>query len=57
MTKNADHMFDLIQAAKKRLSGQAHVTPVFTSRTLDEQAGARVYLKCENYQRVGAFKF
>jgi threonine dehydratase len=50
-------MFDRIQAAKKRLSGQAHVTPVLTSRTLDERAGAAVYLKCENYQRVGAFKF
>ena len=57
MSKNADHMFDRIQAAKKRLSGQAHVTPVLTSRTLDERAGASVYLKCENYQRVGAFKF
>jgi threonine dehydratase len=57
MSKNADHMFDRIQAAKMRLSGQAHVTPVLTSRTLDEQAGAAVYLKCENYQRVGAFKF
>jgi threonine dehydratase len=57
MSKNADPMFDRIQAAKKRLSGQAHVTPVLTSRTLDERAGAAVYLKCENYQRVGAFKF
>jgi threonine dehydratase len=35
----------------------AHRTPVFTSRTLDERAGARVFLKCENFQRVGAFKF
>ncbi|MBW2518160.1 MAG: threo-3-hydroxy-L-aspartate ammonia-lyase [Deltaproteobacteria bacterium] len=50
-------MFDRIQAAKKRLRGQAHVTPVMTSRTLDERIGAAVYLKCENYQRVGAFKF
>ena len=57
MPKNADHMFDRIQAAKKRLSGQAHVTPVMTSRTLDQRVGATVYLKCENYQRVGAFKF
>jgi threonine dehydratase len=50
-------MFGRIQAAKKRLSGQAHVTPVMTSRTLDRRVGAAVYLKCENYQRVGAFKF
>lgn len=57
MSKPADHMFDRIQAAKKRLEGQAHVTPVMTSRTLDQQVGAAVYLKCENYQRAGAFKF
>src|SRR5210317_186035 len=57
MSKNADHMFGRIQAAKKRLRGQAHVTPVMTSRTLDRRVGAAVYLKCENYQRVGAFKF
>jgi threonine dehydratase len=57
MSQNADHMFDRIQAAKKRLDGQAHVTPVMTSRTLDQRVGAAVYLKCENYQRVGAFKF
>lgn len=35
----------------------AHRTPVVTSRTLDERSGARVFLKCENLQRVGAFKF
>jgi threonine dehydratase len=57
MSKNADNMFDRIQAAKKRLGGQAHVTPVMTSRTLDRRVGAAVYLKCENFQRVGAFKF
>ena len=57
MSKPAEHMFDRIQAAKKRLEGQAHVTPVMTSRTLDQQVGAAVYLKCENYQRAGAFKF
>lgn len=57
MSKPADNMFDRIQAAKKRLGGQAHVTPVMTSRTLDRRVGAAVYLKCENFQRVGAFKF
>ncbi len=57
MSKLPDNMFDRIQAAKKRLNGQAHVTPVMTSHTLDRQVGATVYLKCENYQRAGAFKF
>lgn len=50
-------MFEQILAAKKRLQGHANVTPVFTSRTLDKMLGARVYFKCENFQRVGAFKF
>lgn len=50
-------MFDKILAAKKRLQGHANVTPVHTSRTLNELLGAKVYLKCENFQRIGAFKF
>ena len=50
-------MFEKILAAKKRLQGHANVTPVFTSRTLDKMLGAEVYFKCENFQRVGAFKF
>ncbi len=45
-----------IQAAARRISGIAHRTPVFTSRTFDLLAGAQVYLKCENFQRGGAFK-
>ena len=57
MSQNTDDMFDRILAAKKQLAGQAHITPVMTSRTLDRQVSAAVYLKCENYQRVGAFKF
>ncbi len=57
MSKPTDDMFSRIQAAQSRLSGQAHVTPVMTSRTLDRKMGATFYLKCENYQRVGAFKF
>jgi threo-3-hydroxy-L-aspartate ammonia-lyase len=47
---------DVLRAAE-RLRGVAHRTPVFTSRTLDERCGARVFLKCENFQRAGAFKF
>ena len=40
-----------------QIAGVAHQTPVMTSRTLDEWVGAQVLLKCENLQRVGAFKF
>ncbi len=47
---------DVIEAAA-RLSGRIHRTPVFRSATLDARTGASVYLKCENLQKVGAFKF
>ena len=46
-----------IQAARKRLEGVAHRTPVLHSRQFDEECGARVYFKAENLQRGGAFKF
>jgi threonine dehydratase len=46
-----------VQAAADRLAGVAHRTPVLTSRTLDERVGAQVFLKAENFQRIGAFKF
>jgi threonine dehydratase len=46
-----------IQAAAVRLRGMAHRTPVVTSRTLNELLGAQVFLKAENLQRMGAFKF
>jgi threonine dehydratase len=49
--------FSHVQAAAARLQGIAHRTPVMTSRTLDASVGARVFLKCENLQRMGAFKF
>ncbi|MCB1058891.1 MAG: threo-3-hydroxy-L-aspartate ammonia-lyase [Calditrichaeota bacterium] len=48
--------YDVLDAAKT-LKGIAHKTPVHTSRTLDAKSNANVYLKCENFQRVGAFKF
>jgi threonine dehydratase len=48
---------DDIRAAARRLDGVAHRTPVVTSRTLDERAGAEVYLKPECLQRTGSFKF
>jgi threo-3-hydroxy-L-aspartate ammonia-lyase len=46
-----------VQAAAKRLRGVAHRTPVVTSSTLDARTGAHVFLKAENLQRIGAFKF
>ncbi len=46
-----------IAAAAQRLDGVAHRTPVQTSRQADELAGAKLFFKCENFQRVGAFKF
>ena len=50
-------MFEQIQAAKERLQGHANVTPVMTSRTLNQWVGSQIYFKCENLQRIGAFKF
>jgi threonine dehydratase len=49
--------FEDVVAAAERLRGVAHRTPVVTSRTLDERTGSRAFLKCENLQRMGAFKF
>ncbi len=46
-----------IEAAAQRLHGVAHRTPVVTSRTLDSLLGGQVFLKAENLQRMGAFKF
>jgi threonine dehydratase len=50
-------MFHKVQAAKKRLSGYANVTPIMTSQTLNQQVAAEVCFKCENLQKAGAFKF
>jgi threo-3-hydroxy-L-aspartate ammonia-lyase len=48
---------DDVRTAARRIEGVAHRTPVLTSRALDEATGATVFLKAENLQRVGAFKF
>jgi threo-3-hydroxy-L-aspartate ammonia-lyase len=48
--------YDDVLAAAERIRGHAHRTPVLTSSTLDEELGARVFFKCENLQRMGAFK-
>ncbi len=53
-----DHPLTLarIEAAARRLEGRVHRTPVVTCRSFDEAAGHRVFFKCENLQRAGAFK-
>jgi len=49
--------YDDVIAAAARLEGHAHRTPVLQSQTADERWGARFFFKCENFQRMGAFKF
>ncbi len=49
--------YDDVVAAAARIAGQAHRTPVLTSRIADEETGAQLFFKCENLQRMGAFKF
>lgn len=49
--------FEDVAAAAARIEGHAHRTPVLRSRTADEELGAEVFFKCENLQRMGAFKF
>jgi len=46
-----------IRAAAQRIKPYAHRTPVLTNESLNQQVGAQVFLKCENFQKVGAFKF
>ncbi|MCW3981978.1 MAG: threonine/serine dehydratase [Candidatus Bathyarchaeota archaeon] len=50
-------MFQNLQAAHERLKGTTLLTPVMTSSTLNKMVGARCFLKCENFQKAGAFKF
>jgi threo-3-hydroxy-L-aspartate ammonia-lyase len=56
MTKTAITFAD-IEAAAARINGHAHRTPVLTSHTANQRSGATVFFKCENFQRMGAFKF
>src|SRR5689334_6472396 len=46
-----------VEKAAERIAGHAHRTPVLTSRRVDAEVGARLHFKCENLQRMGAFKF
>jgi threonine dehydratase len=50
-------MADVVREAYERIRGLIHRTPVMTCATLDRESGNRVFLKCENFQRAGAFKF
>ena len=49
--------YDDVKAAAERLAGHAHRTPVLRSATADARWGAQFFFKCENFQRMGAFKF
>ncbi len=49
--------YDDVVSAARRIEGHAHRTPVFTSSTIDHETGAQFFFKCENFQRIGAFKF
>ena len=46
-----------VASAAERLAGRVHRTPVMTSHAVDERTGAQIFFKCENFQRMGAFKF
>ncbi|MDZ7331089.1 MAG: pyridoxal-phosphate dependent enzyme [candidate division KSB1 bacterium] len=46
-----------LRAAQRRIAGLVHRTPVLTCTTLNEMTGAQLFFKCENFQKVGAFKF
>lgn len=50
-------MFERVLAAKENLTGYANATPIMVSSTLNRMIGAEVYFKCENFQKIGAFKF
>ncbi|MHC4846600.1 MAG: pyridoxal-phosphate dependent enzyme, partial [Planctomycetota bacterium] len=51
-------MIDLddIRAAAERIAGAVHRTPLLSAASLGERAGARLFLKCENFQKTGSFK-
>jgi len=57
MTTIAFPTYADVDDAARQIAGVAHRTPVVTSRTVDARTGARVFFKCENLQRGGAFKF
>ena len=56
MVKYAASMEDVI-AASKKIEGYGHRTPVLTNKTIDQLTGKKIFFKCENFQKIGAFKF
>ncbi len=56
MATYATSMNDVI-AASKRIEGHGHRTPVLTNKTIDKLSGKKIFFKCENFQKIGAFKF
>ena len=48
---------DDVRTAAERIRGVGHRTPILTSKSLDQMAGRKLFFKCENFQKVGAFKF
>jgi threonine dehydratase len=56
MTKNTTPTQADIEAAHERIKPYIHRTPVLANQTLNEFAGAEIYFKCENFQKIGAFK-
>lgn len=57
MTTSNSPAFEDVIAASRRIEGHAHRTPVLTSRTANDEMQAEIFFKCENFQRMGAFKF
>lgn len=49
--------FTDVESAHQKIKSHIHRTPVLTNHQVDERAGARIFFKCENFQKVGAFKF
>ena len=49
------HQSDIEQAAK-RIAPYIHTTPIMTNKSINEQYGLDLYFKCENFQKIGAFK-
>jgi threonine dehydratase len=56
-TQNSSVTFVDVECAAERLHDVAHRTPILTSRYIDERCGNQLFLKCENFQRGGSFKF
>lgn len=57
MSNQTSPTFNDIQNAHHRISEHAHRTPVLSSKQVDQKTGGKIFFKCENFQKVGAFKF